>query len=50
MSVEDLTVAKTDEKCGFRTGVTDRRTDKQTDRPSYRDAFLMDASKNKAVI
>ena len=38
----------TAEKHGFRTCVTDRRTDGRTDqrmdRPSYRDAFLMDAS------
>ena len=26
---------------------TDRRTDQRTDRPSHRDAFLMDASKNR---
>ena len=46
---------KTAEKRGFRTGVTDRPTDGwtdrqtegRTDRPSYRDAFLTDASKKK---
>ena len=49
---------KTAEKRGFCTGVTDRPTDRRTDRrtdgptdgrtdrPSYRDAFLTDASKN----
>ena len=41
---------KTAEKRGFCTGVTDGqtdgRTDGRTDRPSYRDAFLPDASKN----
>ena len=45
---------KTAEKRGFCTGVTDgptdgptdRRTDRRPDRPSYRDAFLTDASKN----
>ena len=37
---------KTAEKRGFCTGVTDGRTDGRTDRPSYRDAFLTDASKN----
>ena len=41
---------KTAEKRGFCTGVTDGPTDGQTDgrtdRPSYRDAFLTDASKN----
>ena len=36
---------KTAEKRGFCTGVTDQRTDGPTDRPSYRDAFLTDASK-----
>ena len=40
---------KTAEKCGFCTGVTDRPTDRRmdgrTDRPSYRDEFLTDASK-----
>ena len=40
---------KTAEKRDFCTGVTDgrtdRRTDGRTDRPSYRDAFLTDASK-----
>ena len=35
---------KTAEKRGFCTGVTDGRTD----RPSYRDAILTDASKKKA--
>ena len=34
------------EKRVFCTGVMDRRTDGQTDRPSYRGAFLTDASKN----
>ena len=34
--------SKTAVKRGFSTGVTDR----PTDRPSYRDAFLTDASKN----
>ena len=28
-------------------GRTDGRTDRRTDRPSYRDAFLTDASKKK---
>ena len=41
---------KTAEKRGFRTGVMDGRTDGwtdgQTDRPSHRDAFLTDTSKN----
>ena len=45
---------KTAEKRGFCTGVTDGRTDgrtdgptdRRTDRPSYRDAFLTDASNN----
>ena len=40
---------KTAEKHGFCTGVTDGRTDGWTDRPSYRDAFLTDASKNAVV-
>ena len=44
---------KTAEKRGFCTCVTDiptdRRTDRRTDRPSYRDAFLTDASKNKTA-
>ena len=30
-------------------GPTDGRTDGRTDRPSYRDAFLTDASKNEIV-
>ena len=30
---------------GLTNGPTDRRTDRWTDRPSYRDAFLTDASK-----
>ena len=38
---------KTIEKRGFCTCVTDIRTDGPTDRPSYRDAFLTDASKNE---
>ena len=41
--------------CGFSTGVTDGRTDgptdgqtdQRTDKPSYRDAFLTDASKKR---
>ena len=36
---------KTVEKRTFSTGVTDIATDGPTDRPSYRDAFLTDASK-----
>ena len=36
---------KSAKKRGCRTGVTDGRTDGRTDRPSYRDAFLTDASK-----
>ena len=36
---------KTAEKRGFSTGVTDGPTNGRTDRPSYRDAFLTDASK-----
>ena len=47
---------KTAKKRGFCTCVTDirtdgpteGRTDGRTDRPSYRDAFLTDASKNGA--
>ena len=42
---------KTAEKRDFCTGVTDRPTDRwtdrRTDRPSYRDAFLTDASKKR---
>ena len=42
---------KTAEKRGFCTCVkdisTDRWTDGRTDRPSYTDAFLTDASKNE---
>ena len=38
---------KTADKRGFCTGVMDgQTTDRLTDRPSYRDAFLTDASKN----
>ena len=37
---------KTAEKRGFCTGVTDGRTD----RPSYRDAFLTDASKKGELV
>ena len=37
---------KSDEQRVFCTGVTDGRTDRRTDGPSYRDAFLTDASKN----
>ena len=38
---------KTAKKRGFCTGarLMDRQTNQWTDRPSYRDAFLMDASK-----
>ena len=38
---------KTVEKRVFCTGVTDGRTNGRTDRPSYRDAFLTDASKKR---
>ena len=49
---------KTAEKRDFCTGVTDGRidgptegpTDRWTDRPSYRDAFLTDASKNVILL
>ena len=42
---------KTAEKRVFCTdGRTDGRTDRRTDRPSYRDAFLTDASKNELTI
>ena len=40
---------KTAEKRGFCTCVTDGHTDGRTNRPSYRDAFLMDASKNGSI-
>ena len=36
---------KTAEKRGLCTGVTDGPTDRRTDRPFYRDAFLTAASK-----
>ena len=42
-----LTWPKAAEKRGFCTCVTDIRMDGPTDRPSYRDAFLTDASKKK---
>ena len=42
---------KNQPKRGFRTGISDGRTnrwtDGRTDKPSYRDAFLMDASEKK---
>ena len=44
---------KTAKKLGFWTGVGDRqldgRMDEHTDRPSYRDAYLTDASKKKLI-
>ena len=39
---------KTAKKRGFCKSVTDGWADGWTDRPSYRDAFLTDASKNRA--
>ena len=39
---------KTAEKQFFCTGVTDGPTDRRTDRPSYRDTFLTDASKKRS--
>ena len=43
-SVKDLTVAKSSQKRGFCTGVTDGPTN---GRPPFRDAFLTNASKTK---
>ena len=40
--------SKAAEKRSFCRGITDERMDGQTDRSSYRDVILMDASKNLA--
>ena len=45
----DLTVAKNCRETRF-LHRRYRRTDRRTDRPSYRDAFLTDASKNACIL